>query len=163
MFALRPLLNLAGVVPQLTLKQYYATLSLTLLLHALSGINCRILHPKELQVRKKHTKKEKYILKTRVRGVFAYKITKKWWVGLGYKNVGSKKINLEVLKHVYKVSFSLSRTDHILCSVQTHTSSFKVTTRNFEVFLKQSHDSSDDSKFPVTANSTLSEKTDIFM
>ncbi len=39
----------------------------------------------------------------------------------------------------------------------------KVTTRIFEVFLKQSHDSSDDSKLPVTANKTLSEQTDIFM
>ncbi len=30
----------------------------------------------------------------------------------------------------------------------------KVTTRNFQVLLKKSHDSSDDHKFPVTANET---------
>ncbi len=40
---------------------------------------------------------------------------------------------------------------------------FKVTVRNFEVFMKQSHDSSDDHKFPVTANETLREKTAVFM
>ncbi len=34
----------------------------------------------------------------------------------------------------------------------------RVTTRNFEVFPKQSHDFSDDYKFPVTANETLSEQ-----
>ncbi len=32
-----------------------------------------------------------------------------------------------------------------------------------EVFMKQSHDSSDDHKFPVTANETLSEKTAVLM
>ncbi len=39
----------------------------------------------------------------------------------------------------------------------------KVTLRDFEVFLKQSHDSSDDYKFPATANETLSEQTDVYM
>ncbi len=39
----------------------------------------------------------------------------------------------------------------------------KVTTRNFLVFMKQSHDYSDDDKFPVTTNKTLSEKTAVFM
>ncbi len=32
-----------------------------------------------------------------------------------------------------------------------------------EVFVEQSHDSSDDYEFPLTANETLSEKTAIFM
>ncbi len=40
---------------------------------------------------------------------------------------------------------------------------FKVTTRNFQVLLKKSHDSSDDDEFPVTANKTLSQKNAIFM
>ncbi len=41
---------------------------------------------------------------------------------------------------------------------------FEVTTKNFEVFLKQPHDSSDDYKFfPVTANEPLGEKTAVFM
>ncbi len=39
----------------------------------------------------------------------------------------------------------------------------KVTIRNFKVFMKQSHDSSDDYKFPVTANEALSEETAVFM
>ncbi len=39
----------------------------------------------------------------------------------------------------------------------------KITTRNFKVFMKQSHDSSADFKIPVTANETLSEKTATFM
>ncbi len=39
----------------------------------------------------------------------------------------------------------------------------KVTMRNFQVFMKQFHDSSDDYKFPVAANETLSEKTAVFM
>ncbi len=38
-----------------------------------------------------------------------------------------------------------------------------MTTRNLLVFLKQSRDSSDDSKFPVTANETLSGKTAVLM
>ncbi len=38
----------------------------------------------------------------------------------------------------------------------------KVTMRNFYVFMKQSHDSSD-SKFLVTEKETLSEKTAIFV
>ncbi len=37
----------------------------------------------------------------------------------------------------------------------------KVTTKNFEVFMKQSHDSSDDYEFPVAANQTLRKKTAI--
>ncbi len=36
-----------------------------------------------------------------------------------------------------------------------------MTTRNHKVFKKQSYDSSDNYKFPVTANETLSEKTTI--
>ncbi len=39
----------------------------------------------------------------------------------------------------------------------------KVTARNSEVFLKQSHVSSDDDTFLETANETLSEQTDVFM
>ncbi len=35
--------------------------------------------------------------------------------------------------------------------------------RELLVFMKQAHDSSDDYKFPVTANETLSEKSAIFM
>ncbi len=38
-----------------------------------------------------------------------------------------------------------------------------MTTRNFKVVMKQSRDSSDDYKFPVTANETFREKTDVFM
>lgn len=39
----------------------------------------------------------------------------------------------------------------------------KVTMRNFEVFMKQSRDSPDDYKWPVTANKTISDKTAIFI
>ncbi len=40
---------------------------------------------------------------------------------------------------------------------------FKVTAGNFEVFMKQSHDSSDDCKFPVTTNETLRETITVVM
>ncbi len=45
----------------------------------------------------------------------------------------------------------------------TNVTNIKVTLRNFEVCMKQSHDSSDEFKFPVTVNEPLSEQTDVFM
>ncbi len=51
----------------------------------------------------------------------------------------------------------------VISEVKVRLNFFQVTTRNFEVCMKQSHDSSDDNKFAVTANEPLSEQTDVFM
>ncbi len=49
------------------------------------------------------------------------------------------------------------------CDAEMKKEELKVTMRNFSVFMKQSHDSSDDDKFLVPANETLSEKTAVLL